>query len=410
MSTLKLWIASGTAAALAACGGSPDGNGGTDAAGSGGSNGSGTTHTDAPAAASGTAYSLVSVGGFAYTATVIVGGQMFGMDVDTGSTTLGVAGAKCTTCGVTPEYTPGASAMDQKKTAKAVYGLGQWTGEIYSDTVALMGDTTPVTMKFADITTQSQFFQAGEGQEGIIGMGPADLELMGTDSYMVQRGAKSMAFQLCPDEGTMWIDGYDPSKMATAIQYVPIDGQGYWQVGMDSSTINGNDNMLTGVGVLDTGTSLIITSTAAQTAIVNNIKGSSGFTQIFGSQTITLPSDQNGACLTPTGSATSAQIDAALPPFKMTIGSVTLSVPATQSYLLAQQGSYCFDVDADDDLTSGGIGAILGDMFLRGFVTIFDMQNNQAGFAMQAGCTLPVQPKAAGPVHMPHWYRHGRPQ
>ncbi len=197
--------------------------------------------------------------------------------------------------------------------------------------------------------------------------------------------------------------------MASAIQYVPIDGQGYWQVGMNSSTINGNDNMLTGVGVLDTGTSLIITSTAAQTAMVNNIKGSSGFTQIFGSQAITLPSDQSGACLDP-GSSTSAQVDAALPPLKLTMGSVTVSLPATQSYLLAQQGAYCFDVDADDQLTEGGIGAILGDMFLRGFVTIFDMQNNQAGFAMEAGCTLPEQPKAAGPVHMPHWYRHGRPE
>ncbi len=200
MSILKLWIASGTVAALAACGGSPNGNDGVDAgSGSGSGSGSGNTHNDAPGMSSGTAYSLVSVGGFAYTAQVIVGGtQTFGMDVDTGSTTLGVAGAKCTSCGVTPEYTPGTSATDQKKTAKAVYGSGQWTGEIYSDTVALMGDTTPVTMKFADISSQTDFFQAGAGQEGIIGMGPADLELAGTDSrYGPSAARKSMAFQLC---------------------------------------------------------------------------------------------------------------------------------------------------------------------------------------------------------------------
>ncbi len=152
---------------------------------------------------------------------------------------------------------------------------------------------------------------------------------------MVQRGAQRMAFQLCTRRGTMWIDGYDPSKMATAIQYVPIDGQGYWQVGMDASTINGNDNMLTGVGVLDTETSLIITSTAAQTAIVNNIRRLvRDCSAIFLTQASRRCRATRAArASTPTGSATSAQIDAALPPRvrKMTIGSVTLSVPATRS-------------------------------------------------------------------------------
>src|ERR1700690_899978 len=41
--------------------------------------------------------------GIAYTASITIGGtQTFALDVDTGSTTLGVAASLCSACGVTP--------------------------------------------------------------------------------------------------------------------------------------------------------------------------------------------------------------------------------------------------------------------------------------------------------------------
>src|SRR6476619_5679141 len=61
----------------------------------------------------GTAIPLTTPDGSFYTAMVTIGSQMFALDVDTGSTTVGVAGASCSACtGISPLYAPGTSAMD----------------------------------------------------------------------------------------------------------------------------------------------------------------------------------------------------------------------------------------------------------------------------------------------------------
>src|SRR4051812_25531369 len=51
--------------------------------------------------------------GYSYTGEIAIGGRPFRVSIDTGSPTLAVAGAGCTTCaagGVTSFYTPGPSA------------------------------------------------------------------------------------------------------------------------------------------------------------------------------------------------------------------------------------------------------------------------------------------------------------
>lgn len=80
--------------------------------------------------------------------------------VDTGSSTLAVAGSQCTTCGgVTPTYDTAthvaAGAVSQDYTASSTYESGAtWTGGMYQDTVAI--DTITVTsMSIVEITTAS---------------------------------------------------------------------------------------------------------------------------------------------------------------------------------------------------------------------------------------------------------------
>jgi hypothetical protein len=67
-------------------------------------------------------------------------------------------------------------------------------------------------------------------------------------------------------------------------------------------------------------------------------------------------------------------------------GSFTLSFPATESYLIpSSQGrsvQYCAGIG---DSSSVG-GTIIGAAALASFVTIFDAQNMQIGFAPGAGC------------------------
>ncbi|HEY1546263.1 MAG TPA: pepsin-like aspartic protease [Kofleriaceae bacterium] len=420
MSSLKMWIASGIVASLfAACGNSNNGDNTTDANnGSGSGSGSGNGSGSGSGSGSGTSpdgtghYALTAPDGVAWDAMVTVGGQPFAMDVDTGSTTLGVVGGSCSTCtGISPTYSPSSSATDTGSATEADYGQGSWDGEIYSDKVAMGGDSSSYAMDFADITSQTEFFQ-DNSEQGIIGMGPADLALTGTDAYLDKRGANTIAFQLCPSDGSLWIDTTDSSSMSGSFQYEPMiafndqTGAGaYWEVQVTSGSL-GTKGKLSGAAVLDTGTTLIISSTTTAKNMLADMNGSTGYQTVFGSQKATLLNTQNPTCVTPTTTMTSAQIDAILPPLTVQLSTITLTLPATQSYLMYSQGEYCFSVYPDDSLTQGGLGMILGDAFLRYFVVQFDMQNRKAGFAPQVGCQLPeAHPDPRKPFVMPNW-RH----
>ena len=64
---------------------------------------------------------------------------------------------------------------------------------------------------------------------------------------------------------------------------------------------------------------------------------------------------------------------------------VTLTVPATKSYLEDNgDGRFCLDI-----FNGGNLGvSILGDRFLRAFVTTIDVPNSRIGFAPDRGCAV----------------------
>ena len=107
----------------------------------------GASGTDAPADAD--AGGLITVPLTAcdpnvYAADMTIGGsQDFHLYLDTGSTTLAVAGLGCPSCsaaGVETLYQPGPTAVDQKVAASAMYGAidpSGWSGEIYEDWVGI---------------------------------------------------------------------------------------------------------------------------------------------------------------------------------------------------------------------------------------------------------------------------------
>ncbi|HEY6462854.1 MAG TPA: pepsin-like aspartic protease, partial [Polyangiaceae bacterium] len=156
-----------------------------------------------------------------YTAPVALGSQKFDMVIDTGSTTLGVAGSSCTTCAVSPKYTPGSTATDLKHSVSSDYGTGSWSGEGYTDQTAV-GSETAMSFPFADITSQSQFFEPStcnsptKGYQGILGLGPEASAVQYTDGYesvlVKDQGVPNVfAAQLCDTGGTLWLGGYDES-------------------------------------------------------------------------------------------------------------------------------------------------------------------------------------------------------
>ena len=329
---------------------------------------------------------LVGLGG-GYTAKLQFGTQLFDVIVDTGSTSTGVAASTCTNCAVQPEYLTTA-AVDQHQTATSQYGSGSWKGEVFEDS-ATMGGRQPVMLDFASITSQTNFFQ-GPGFQGILGLGPDGLLLPHTTSYLTKLIAAGMtaevAFQLCPDSGTMWLGGHDAAAATAPPSFTPmLSSAPYYMVGVGGASVNGGA-ALTGADfgptIIDTGTTLTFVPTAVETAIVSGVSGSSGYTQVFGSQALS-----DGACLNTT--MTSTQIDAALPPFSLSFaGATAISIPATRSYLFDQGGGqYCFTFsDSSALFGSAQKVSLFGNTLLAGMLTVVDVANHQIGFAPQNGC------------------------
>lgn len=356
-------------------------------------------------------------GGVAYTVAMKIGTQTFDLDTDTGSTTLGVAASACTTCGVTPEYAPGPTAKDQGSKSSSTYADGSgWKAENFSDNVSFAGETSSVNMRFGSIQSQTNFFQGFD--QGIVGFASAAIALPGTDALIAKRmtaGANGQfAFQLCTNDGKLWMGGFDPAATQSAPQLSPMVPLGatqpFYEVTVQGAKIGGGAVTLSGAAVVDTGTSILVVSSAQLKSMTTAISGSAGFKATFPGVTLV-----GGQCFDP-GALTHAQIDAALPPLAITLplaggGTFDLTLPATQSYLLDQsmggQSAMCYAVQS---INQPGIPIIMGDTILRGFVTVFDVTGQKIGFAPQKGCVLPPEPVTRAPFDpsfQPHWYIRG---
>ena len=335
-------------------------------------------------------------GGLGYTANVMIGNQSFVMQVDTGSTTVAVAGAACTTCtGISPLYAPGSDATDLGRMAMSTYGdTSTWTGEIYSDTVQLVGGPNGVPLDLAAITSQQGFFVDNSSQ-GILGLGAPDLEIAGTTSLIAQSMQAGLdpvlAFQLCSDRGTLWLGGFDPSAMTAPPQYAPMlpmdPTAPFVAVEVDDIGIGGAS---LGFGaaeikptLVDTGASIFVAPQPIVDALTTAVESSPGFHALFGTQTFA----QNQGCLATLTPTTSAEVDAMLPALSLTLpsttgGAFTLAMKPLDSYLLAVTGGYCLWVESVSDLDV----TLLGPSMVRSLVTVIDLGAKQIGFAPEVGC------------------------
>jgi len=381
---------------LAACGGDDGGDGG-----------------DFPKPGELAAFPLTSVqGGIAYTVKVTIGGgQTFDLDIDTGSTTLGVAATSCTSCPtqLLPKYAPGSSAKDQMKTSQTTYGDGSgWTAENFMDSVRLDGAGEDIAMRFGAIGTDNNFFRAPLFDQGIVGFASELIALGGTDSFVAKRIAAGdngqFAFQFCPDAGTLWMNGFDPAAATESPQFSPMvpvsRSQPFYEVDITSAKIGDVATTLSGEAVVDTGTSLLVVSSAAQASLLDAINNSAGWKSMFPGTTL----DEN-ACFTGV-TKTHAELDAALPPLTFTFPgtpSFTFTLPATQSYMIdVPDSGLCYGVAAAD-----GLPTIMGDVVMRNFVTVFDVTAMQIGFAPTKGCDFgkPMQKRGVTQTGKPPAWR-----
>jgi hypothetical protein len=354
----------------------------------------------------GVALPMTSPDGSFYLANMTIASQTFKMDVDSGSTTTAVAGMGCTSCtGLSPLYAPTAAAVDTHKTTSTSYADGSsWMGEVFTDMIGLGGGTPDVSVNFASITTQTMFF-TDTSYQGILGLGPKFLLEPNTTSYLDQVTKAStvpvMGFEMCGTTGTMWLGGFDPAAASAKMQYTPMvpisADQPFYALTIDDVALGGTSlgidkamfvehdtqQNITYYPIVDTGTSLAYLPTAVANKLLTQVNGASAYSTLFNAAI-----DPNGTgCTNAKAGVTAAMIDSMLPTMSMSFPSasgadIVVTASATNSYMFdVGGGMFCFAVGDD-----GGFGSVLGDTFMRGFVSVIDVQNSQIGFAPDAGC------------------------
>jgi hypothetical protein len=356
--------------------------------------------------------------------TLTIGGVGFVMDLDTGSTSTGVAGSNCSNCGVSPEYTPSSSAMDTGMTATTQYEDDSgWSGEIYKDTITLENGTPNATLNIVDITAQmfatddpTYGFFDGNVYQGILGMGPPANAEPNTGAYfdtITQAGVTAvMAFELCDTGGTMWLGGFDATHASDAPAFTPMDGSDQYFYSIDPKSVALGGSALAGKTaadfedwVVDTGTTFFYLPTTVESNLITTLNNNSNFKTMFPGTKLKDDPDGSGVGCTPNSSNTDADVESMLPPFQMTLpaagGGSDLTVSATplKSYLYDNgSGSFCLGVG------NGGNGAgatTMGDQIMQAFVTVIDLKNNQIGWATDSGCNEPRRPRDRVAFH-PH--------
>jgi len=165
------------------------------------------------------------------------------------------------------------------------------------------------------------------------------------------------------EPGEMMLGGYNSNHMMSQPFYVPLINETYWEVALDSITLNGKRATQATRAVLDTGTSLLAGPTSDVTAIATAI----------------------GAKLFANGEYTvDCSKVASLPSISVQLNGQPFVLTGSDYVLTISQGgvSMClFGLVGIDMPPEIGALWILGDVFIRKYYTVFDWGNMQVGLA-----------------------------
>lgn len=298
--------------------------------------------------------------------------QEFSVILDTGSSNLWIPSKECTSiaCFLHSKYDHGASSSYVKNgTAfKMQYVSGAMEGYVSQDTLRI-GDLAVKGQDFAEATSEPGLAFAFGKFDGILGLGYDTISVDGIVPpfyEMVNQGLLEQpifSFYLGSsdaDGGEAVFGGVDPAHYSGKITYVPVRRRGYWEVPLDSVSFGKETLELDNTGAaIDTGTSLIgLPSDIAE--ILNK---------------------QIGASKSWNGQYTiDCEKIASLPDLTFEFGGYKFPITA-KDYILNVQGSCISSFTPVDIPAPLGPIWIVGDSFLRRYLTVYDLGNDAVGFA-----------------------------
>jgi len=301
--------------------------------------------------------------------------------LDTGSSNLWVISSTCNTqaCKGYPDsgYTKNRFNADASSTYtkdgqafSIQYGSGSCRGFLAVDTITF-GGLTFATQKFGLATTIADVF-GYQPVDGILGLGWPALAVDGVvppiQNVLPQLDAPIFSVwlqrkpQLAQGDigGLITYGALDTTNCDATVNYVPLSSETYWQFAIDGYSIGSQSNNKKAQVISDTGTSWI----GGPNADINNIVTATGAQYDFQYQLYTV------ACA------------GSYPDFVYTIGGMTYTIPSVEYVLdLGLGGGQC--VITFFGMDGGGFGPswILGDTFIRTYCNVYDVGNQQIGFA-----------------------------
>ncbi|HEY1811269.1 MAG TPA: pepsin-like aspartic protease [Kofleriaceae bacterium] len=309
-----------------------------------------------------------------YVGTFDIGGESFGLAIDTGSELIAVASPACTTCGqdgTTAYYTPGPHAKALHRQIRNAYDEGQfgWTGDAYLDTVTAGDDSAP-TVVFA-MTDESSMVAIGDGvhADGLIGLA-GDGATNWLDGLAHTGVPDVFALRKCKTTGTLWVGGYDDAGSAMYVDTTPSYDVALHRIAIGSARIELPQGTMAAV---DSGTAGLVLPQPAFDAVVAELDRDPFFSGWFGSAAAWFAKAGCEPLPLP------AVLDR-LPPITIELDGISLTLPAAESYAMPWGDEVCSVLAARDNYVS------IGDLPMRSNVVIFDRARHRMGFAPATRC------------------------
>ncbi|XP_003465460.2 napsin-A [Cavia porcellus] len=305
--------------------------------------------------------------------------QNFSVVFDTGSSNLWVPSKSCRffslPCWFHHRYDPKASSSFCPNGTKFAiqYGTGRLSGILSQDKLTI-GGINNVSVTFGEALWEPSLVFAFASFDGIFGLGFPALAVDGVPTpldVMVEQGLLDkpvFSFYLNRDfEGThggeLVLGGSDPAHYIPPLTFVPVTIPAYWQIHMDRVMV-GTGLTLCAQGcaaIVDTGTSLITGPSEEIRALHRAIGGLPWLAGEHFIQCSKIPT---------------------LPPISFLLGGVWFNLTAQDYVIQISQGGFrlCLSgFQALDVPPPAGPLWILGDVFLRTYVAVFDRGNTSRG-------------------------------
>ncbi|KAM7412030.1 hypothetical protein PAMA_021820 [Pampus argenteus] len=296
--------------------------------------------------------------------------QSFTVIFDTGSSNLWVPSVYCTSpaCENHNKFNPQQSSTLKwnGQSLTIWYGTGSMTGYLASDTVEV-GGISVANQVFGLSRTEAPF-ETYMPADGILGLAYQSISadnVVPVFDNMVKQGLVSQAMfsvYLSSNEqqgSEVVFGGLDSSHYTGDITWIPLSSESYYQIKMDSVTINGQTVACSGgcQAIIDTGTSLIV----GPTTDINNMNTRVG---------ATTTTNQNGEAVV------NCQNIQSMPDITFTLNGNAFTVPASAYVTQSSDSCYTgFGQEGTDQLW------ILGDVFIREYYAIFDTESQRIGLA-----------------------------